>query len=477
MAHNSHILVVDPDRAVGGILKEWFQHLDYKFSFVESGDKAVDLIETIDFDVVLTENRIPAMSGIDLVKETARKRPGLPVVIIAGKYDSRTAIEVVKAGAFEFLPKPLEQGEALRAVEEAIQASRNAARPVRIGTGSPEEMSTRPVETLVGNSRTMLQVYKDLGRLSATPITVLIHGETGTGKELVARALYQHGHRSHRPFITVNCAAIPENLLESELFGHEKGAFTGAYTTRVGKFEQAHNATLFLDEIGDLDLSLQSKLLRVLQEKRFHRVGGADEILVDVRMIAATHRDLPTMIAEGTFREDLYYRLNVASIVLPPLREREGDIPLLARYFLKSFCRESGLPEAGMTLAAEERLKTGYWPGNVRQLQNVIRKAALNARGYSIDEGNVTALMKDQISLSAARTEILDEMREILSESEGDAHRAFLESFEARFLSEAMNSTGGNLSKAAQMLGISRYTLREKLKKYGSLTGPGGREC
>lgn len=464
MAEGGKILVVDPDRLTGAALMEWFKQTDHRISVVDSGTKAISLIESSDFDVVLSEFCLEGLGGFDLVRQMAQTRPNLPVVVIAGRYDSRTAIEVVKAGAYDFLPKPLEQSEVCRVLEEAIQSSRSAANPVNIGaeSASPDDSGS---DAMVGRSRAMVEVYKTLGRLSSTPVTVLILGETGTGKELVARALYQYGHRSHRPFITVNCAAIPENLLESELFGHEKGAFTGAVTTRAGKFEQAHNATLFLDEIGDMDLNLQSKLLRVLQEKRFQRVGGSAEISVDVRIIAATHRDLTAMVAEGTFREDLYYRLNVAQIELPPLRERDGDISILARYFLERFCAETSLPNMGITLSALERLEKGFWPGNVRQLQNVIRKAALNARGYSIDEANINHLMKEQnrpVSVS-----FFEESALILEQHPGDAHSAFLEKFESKFFEAAMNQTDNNLSKAAELLGISRFTLREKLKAYG----------
>ena len=463
MKQDANILVVDSDWSTGEMLKKWFRHFDHRFSFAESGSKAIELIENKNFDIVLTEFRLAGMGGLDLIKEAALKRPGLPVIIITGNYDSRTAIEVVKAGAFDFVPKPLDEKEIHRAIEEAIQSSRNSANRVQIGSPVSNQDDS---ESMVGQSRAMLDVYKSLGRLSATPVTVLIQGETGTGKELVARALFQHGHRSHKPFITVNCAAIPENLLESELFGHEKGAFTGAITTRVGKFEQANNATLFLDEIGDMDLSLQAKLLRVLQEKRFQRVGGSEEILVDVRIIAATHHDLDEMIAAKSFREDLYYRLNVARVDLPPLRKRDGDISLLARYFLERFCRDSGLPDMGLTLAAFERLETGSWPGNVRQLQNVIRKAALNARGFAIDEANVAALMQDQKQAQDS-PRLEEDLHSILEQSSGNAHRVFLEQYESQLFAAAMKHTGSNLSKAAETLGISRYTLREKLKAYG----------
>ncbi len=467
MKEGGKILVVDPDRFTGETLKDWFKNTGHRFLFVDTGKKALELIESTEFEVVLSEFNLPGLSGFDLVRQVALNRPHLPVVIITAKYDSRTAIEVVRAGAYDFLTKPLEKTEVHRTLEEAIQSSRSAANLVTIGSEKGLGDSFHTADSLMGESRAMMDVYKALGRLSATPVTVLIEGETGTGKELIARALFQYGHRSHRPFITVNCAAIPENLLESELFGHEKGAFTGAVTTRVGKFEQAHNATLFLDEIGDMDLSLQAKMLRVLQEKRFYRVGGTTEILVDVRIIAATHRDLQSMVAAGTFREDLYYRLNVAQIFLPPLRERIGDIPILARYFLERYSRETGFPMVGISESALKKLEEGSWPGNVRQLQNVIRKAILNARGYSIDEANIELLMRDQ---SRPVESSFDEaLKSIFTNHPGDAHRAFLEKYESQLFKAAMKLTGNNLSKASELLGLSRFTLREKLKTYDAV--------
>jgi transcriptional regulator with GAF, ATPase, and Fis domain len=322
----------------------------------------------------------------------------------------------------------------------------------------------------------MLDVYKTLGRVSATPVTVLIRGETGTGKELVARAIYQHGHRAHKPFITINCAAIPENLLESELFGHEKGSFTGAVATRVGRFEQANGATLFLDEIGDLNHSLQAKLLRVLQEKRFQRVGGSEEIQVDVRIIAATHRSLEKMIAEGHFREDLFYRLNVAALKLPPLRDRIGDIQLLTGFFLKRFSEELAVPPTAMTRGAVSRLESSRLPGNVRQLQNIVRKALLRSRGYAIDRETIDDLLSeteptDQDPKEAGSVE--QYCRQLVSDAADNllknVHQIAVEKIEAHLIEAALDRSEGNISKASKWLGLSRLTLREKARRYAIL--------
>lgn len=335
------------------------------------------------------------------------------------------------------------------------------------GTAKTLRKQLEHTSELVGVSDAMNQLRATIDLIAQSDATALVRGESGVGKELVARAVHYRSKRSDGPLVCMNCAALSETLLESELFGHEKGAFTGAVTTRVGKFEQAHNATLFLDEIGDMDLALQAKLLRILQEKRFQRVGGSEEITVDVRIIAATHRDLKQMVSEKTFREDLYYRLNVAQLCLPPLRDRKGDIAILSQYFLERFCAESDLAFSGISVAALDRLERGLWPGNVRQLQNVIRKAALNARGYPIDEANVRSLMEEQNSVGKESGNSKDIIAELISENKGSAHKAFLEKFEAILFSETLKQTDGNLSKAAENLGISRFTLREKLKQYG----------
>ncbi|MEO0416757.1 MAG: sigma-54 dependent transcriptional regulator, partial [Verrucomicrobiota bacterium] len=434
-----------------------FENSDTRILSVADGDQGRECIESEEFDAVIAEFRLEGMGGLPLVKETKSIRPNLPVIIVAGTFDSRTAIEVVKAGAFDFLPKPLDTSDLRRSITDAVECSRRSKEAVVIDP-TPAQADTNGV--LIGKSRSMLRVYTDLGRLSPTPVTVLITGETGTGKELIATALYQHGHRSHKPLITLNCAAIPENLLESELFGHEKGAFTGATHTRVGKFEQAHDATLFLDEIGDLDLSLQSKLLRVLQEKRFQRVGGSSEISVDVRIIAATHRDLKAMVEEGTFREDLFYRLNVGRIELPALRERKGDVKLLVQYFLQRFTSEFDVEAIGVTPEALDLLEEYQWPGNVRQLQNIIRKAALSARGYGIDAALVKSLLDreaqpgdtssshESLALSSLIKESLDQA--------GDAHAEFIQRIEPIFLKQALTSSKGNLSEMSRVLGLSR---------------------
>ncbi len=466
------LLVVDADAETVRAASEAFQDMDLRLVTVPDAEAAVEELEGRGFDAILCDLSGESFKGFEWLKSLRRSHPLLPFIGMARAAGSGSAIEAVKAGAFDFLAKPLDPAEVRRVVREAIDCSRKGSEPVAI---DPRNELAEESDTLVGNSRAMLDVYKALGRLSPTPVTVLIRGETGTGKELVARALYQHGHRAHRPFVTVNCAAIPENLLESELFGHERGAFTGATATRIGKFEQANNATLFLDEIGDLDLDLQAKLLRVLQEKRFQRVGGNEEIAVDVRIIAATHRPLERMIAEGRFREDLFYRLNVATIKLPPLRDRTGDIPLLAHFFLRRLARELGLPPVAMERGAIACLESARLPGNVRQLQNLVRKALLRSRGYPIDRTLVEELLREtdggEAEAGAGRDPLREWCARLIDEAAAPggttAHRRAVEALEEALVGEALRKSGGNISRAADWLGLSRLTVREKIKKHG----------
>jgi DNA-binding NtrC family response regulator len=465
------VLVVDSDAATASTARDAFVDSDVRFVAVPDAEAASGELMHRTFDAVVCDLPGEGFNGFEWLKSLLRTHPLLPVIGVARGAGSRSAIEAVKAGAFDFLTKPLDPAEVRRAVREAIECSRKGSETVAI---DPRNELAEESDTLVGNSRAMLDVYKALGRLSPTPVTVLIRGETGTGKELVARALYQHGHRAHRPFVTVNCAAIPENLLESELFGHERGAFTGATATRIGKFEQANNATLFLDEIGDLNHALQAKLLRVLQEKRFQRVGGNEEISVDVRIIAATHRPLERMIAEGQFREDLFYRLNVATIKLPPLRDRTGDIPLLAHFFLKRLSRELGLPPVTMARGALSCLESARLPGNVRQLQNLVRKALLRSRGYPIDRPLVEELLRETDGggeFSASADPLREWCGRLLDEAaasgKGEAHRLAVEALEGTLLDEALRRSGGNISRTAEWLGLSRLTVREKMKRQG----------
>jgi DNA-binding NtrC family response regulator len=360
--------------------------------------------------------------------------------------------------------------EMLDLVAKAVESSRLMTEPVEIGGGDTGR------EAIIGNSRIMQQIYKEIGRIAAKPVTVLIRGETGTGKELIARAIYQHSDRIGEAFVAVNCAAIPETLLESELFGHERGAFTGADTRRIGRFEQADRGTIFLDEIGDMSLSTQAKLLRVLQERYIQRLGGKENIPINVRVIAATHRDLEIAIAEKTFREDLFYRLNVVSVQLPPLRQRVEDIPALVRYFLHKYGSELGAQEASIQPDALEFLSEQPWPGNIRELENVVRQAMLLARRYTITLEHIRQVMakvthiadRDDGSMSAWIGELLAKAKR------GELDRVYgkvFEGMERELFTQAIQLAHGNQAKAARWLGISRLTMREKLTAFGLRPG------
>ncbi len=473
MARTPEILLIDSDpetaKAAGTALRD----ADVRLTAVDRFDTAEEELHHQSFlaAIVSLDLEEADQSGFDFLQAIRRDFPNVALIAVSEARESTLAIEAVKAGAFDFLPKPIHASELAKSVREAVECARNSREPVAI---DPRNELNDGADSLVGSSRAMLEVYKALGRLSPTPVPVLIRGETGTGKELVARALFQHGHRAHRPFVTVNCAAIPENLLESELFGHEKGSFTGAVTTRIGKFEQANGASLFLDEIGDLDHSLQAKLLRVLQEKRFQRVGGSEEISVDVRIIAATHRPLEKMISRGEFREDLFYRLNVATIKLPPLRDRTGDVPLLSQFFLRRYCEELGIAPVSMTRDAVSQLESAQLPGNVRQLQNIIRKALLRSRGYAIDRTMISELLveTEPPDGNAHQAESLDSfclqlVHEAAEGRQENVHQVAVEEMESTLIRAALQRSEGNISQASKWLGLSRLTVREKAKKYG----------
>lgn len=473
---NGAIVIVADANAPAG--QPWIADLEaqgYRVLAETSGAGVLARVEA-GGQVVITGSHLQDMDGLQLIARLNRSHPRTPIIMVTDEGSSQIAIEAIKRGAEDILSEPVDPGELMGVVDEALEAAGRMFRPVEIAPVYAEQ------DTLIGRSRAMRRVYKELGRISATPLTVLIRGETGTGKELIARAIYQHGHRAHKPFVAVNCAAIPEHLLESELFGHERGAFTGAVATRIGRFEQAHNATLFLDEIGDMNLSLQSKLLRVLQEKQIRRVGGREEIPVDARVIAATHQPLEEMMRRGSFREDLFYRLNVASISIPPLRERPGDVPLLVEHFLASFGRELSLEVPRITEDALAYLTARPWPGNIRQLQNVLRKALLRRRRFAVDKKTVMTVLEEAEAMAShamsADEALQVRAREVLGKvASGDldgAYGVYMGQAERALLEEAMRLSGGNQAKAARWLGISRLTLREKLRGYALHPRPRG---
>jgi two-component system nitrogen regulation response regulator GlnG len=417
-------------------------------------------------DAIILDINLAGESGLDTFRTIHELDPKVPVIFITGHGTADTAIEAMRLGAFEYLLKPLELDQLTDLVDRAFEISRLMRVPATI----PDEGGVAgPSDALVGNSPAMQAVYKAIGRVAPQDVTVLVLGESGTGKELVARALYSYSKRADKPFLAINCAAIPETLLESELFGHEKGAFTGADRRRIGKFEQANGGTLFLDEIGDMTPLTQAKVLRVLQGQEFERVGGSQPVRADVRVIAATHRDLEKMVAEGTFRGDLYYRLNVFTIRIPALRERGDDLPLLADHFVRRFGRELGKDVRGVSPEAMDVLRKYPWPGNVRELQSVIKQALLGTTGPVVlpeflpatvrradggangfDFGDLTGYVEGQ--LQAGTTRLYADYQALV-----DRH----------VLGLVLRHTDGNLSQASRLLGITRATLRTKLSALG----------
>lgn len=468
-AKPAKILLIEDDTRAAVSLEKLLASEGYAVTVSHRGDEGITRAQSEPFDLVITDLRLPGLDGLELVRGLHTAKPRLPIVLMTAFGTTETVIEATKRGAFEYLIKPFEMESLLQITAKAVAGARLMSEPVDFGeTGATGE-------AIVGQSRVMQEVCKEIGRVAAKSVTVLIRGETGTGKELVARAIYQHSARADKPFIAVNCAAIPETLLESELFGHERGAFTGADNRRIGRFEQADGGTLFLDEIGDLTGFTQAKLLRVLQERCIQRVGGRETIPVDVRVIAATHRNLEEAIREKQFREDLFYRLSAFVIQLPPLRDRLEDMPELVTYFLRRFARELELNSAAIQPEAAAWLQQLPWPGNVRQLANVIRQALLLARGFPVTVDTLKAVTAkttgeaaDQ-SLAAFVDEFLDAARRGML---ADAHGAVIEAVERQLFTRAIEMAQGNQAKAARWLNVSRQTMREKLTHFG-LRDPG----
>ncbi|MFO1477160.1 MAG: sigma-54 dependent transcriptional regulator [Verrucomicrobiota bacterium] len=467
-----HILIIEDDPAILMTLRRVLTEEGHHVTAETRGDAGLELAASRDFDLVLSDMKLPGLDGLDLVRELHRRKPRLPIVLMTAHGTSDTAIQATQSGAIDYLLKPFEMPELIQLVSRSIAASRLMSKPVDLGESTPNR------DALVGTSRAMQNIYKEIGRIASKPVNVLIRGETGTGKELIARAVYQHSDRVRSPFVAINCAAIPETLLESELFGHERGAFTGAEFRRIGRFEQADHGTIFLDEIGDMKPGTQVKLLRVLQEKTLHRLGGKETIPVDVRVIAATHQDLETAMQHRTFREDLYYRLSVVVLTLPPLRERKEDIPDLVNYFLRKFGMEFEEDSPSIHPDALAFLQMQTWPGNVRELENTIRKALLLARGYTISIDHLRAtLLPAAPPASTSQASLREKADELLAAAQRgevqDAHARLLEEAEREIFRRAIELARGNQAKAARWLGVSRLTMREKLIRFGLHPGRG----
>ncbi len=460
------ILLVEDDASIASALKKELQAEGHEVAVAVRGDEGLALALEQPYDVVITDLKMPGLSGLELIQRLHASKPKLPIIMITAFSTTETAIEATKQGAYDYLPKPFDMGEMLHLVAQSVASSRLMSEPLELGTAE----SAQPA--IVGSCRAMQAIYKEIGRVAATSVTVLIRGETGTGKELVARAIYHHSDRAAQPFIAVNCAAIPETLLESELFGHERGSFTGAHARRIGRFEQANRGTIFLDEIGDLTPGTQVKLFRVLQEKCLQRVGGNEKIPVDVRVLAATHRDLEQAMKERVFREDLFYRLSSVTIALPPLRERREDIPDLVKYALQRAGTEVGVPSPSILPEVIDFLKAQPWPGNVRELENVVRHALLLARAYPVNlEHAQQAYARVQRPLPGSEQTIAAYMTELLNRARKgelpDARARMIEEMERELFTRAIELAKGNQARAARWLGVSRTTMREKLLHFG----------
>jgi two-component system nitrogen regulation response regulator GlnG len=454
-------LLVEDDGAIATVITAALEEEGFEVARSDSVAGRDRLLAERPFDVMLTDVVLTDGDGIETLGAVQRAHPAMPIIILSAQNTLDTAVRATGTGAFEYFPKPFDLDELVRAARQAAgRADGRETQQAEAGDGLP----------LIGRSPPMQDVYRMITRVLGNDLSVLILGESGTGKELVAEAIHQLGHRKAGPFVAVNTAAIPRELIESELFGHEKGAFTGAVARSIGKFEQAHGGTLFLDEIGDMPAEAQTRLLRALQSARIRRVGGREEIAVDVRIIAATNRDLGPMIAEGTFREDLFYRLNVVPIRLPPLRERAGDVEPLARHFLRQAASE-GLPSRRLDPEAVELLARQPWRGNVRELKNLVYRAALLAREETIDAAGIAGLLEQApIAESGAPVDLAAALRcwfDAEQPADGTLYHAALAAFERPLFEFALRRTGGNQLRAAHLLGINRNTLRKRLSELG----------
>ena len=461
------VLIIDDDPQLRISFEKLLLQEGYDVVSASSGETGLEVVRDQTPDLVITDIRLPGMNGLEAFKAVREMQPKLPVIVMTAYGTTEMAIEATKLGAFDYVLKPFEVPEMLELIRQALETGRLMRNRVRLDE-SPESTAQ---EALVGRSAPMQELYKAIGRAAPTDATVLVRGESGTGKELVARALYQHSQRAAQPFLVINCVAIPETLLESELFGYEKGAFTGAVHRRIGKIEQATGGTLFLDEIGDMPMSIQAKILRMLQEKSIERLGGRQTIPVDVRIIAATNRNLEAAIEEGRFREDLYYRLNVVTLQLPPLRERPGDVRLLAEYFLNRFSRHMGRPNPGVTTEAMALLEDYPWPGNVRELANVMEKCVIFSRGRPIGREDVSDQVTGGGHALGQPPEVPEDTlrlwaRQALLAGGENVLGELTDQVSGLIIAEALTLTGGNRTRAAEMLGLSRPTLLARMEKH-----------
>ncbi len=457
------VWVIDDDQSIRWVLEKAFQKSKFNVSCFADAESALSAMTSAQPDVLITDIRMPGMGGMALLDILGEDQPELPVIIMTAHSDLDSAVSAYHGGAFEYLPKPFDVQEA---VDLVIRASRRVA-----AIADETEDSVAATTGIIGGAPAMQEVFRAIGRLARSNVTVLINGESGVGKELVAHALHQHSPRVEQPFVALNMAAIPKDLMESELFGHEKGAFTGAQSRRIGRFEEANGGTLFLDEIGDMPADTQTRLLRVLADSTFHRLGGSSLVSVDVRIIAATHQDLEQRVAEGTFREDLYHRLNVIKIHIPALRERREDIGLLMQHFLQKAARELETDSKQLLPDALTALQNFDWPGNVRQLENVARWLTVMASGHEVHEADLPPEVLQHHSEDDHggdwETLLLEWARARFQQQHAGLLDEALPIFEKIMIAAALESSGGKKQEAARLLGWGRNTLTRKIKELG----------
>lgn len=453
------VLVVDDDPTFVALVESWLEEESYTFSYAKDGQECLAALTKSLPDAMLLDLQLPGMGGLEVLDLVERIQPNVPVLVITSDDHVETVVSAMQMGAHDYLVKPIRREKLLATLRNAVEQRQMSLRIARL----EREVRGGRYPGILGRSKVMESLFYQLDRVASSLITVLISGESGVGKELVARALHDHSPHHAGPFVALNCAAVPENLLESELFGHERGAFTGAAKRKRGLVEQAHGGTLLLDEVAELTPALQAKLLRVLQEKSYRRVGGEAVLKSDFRLLAATHRDLREQARQGRFREDLYFRLAVFELAVPPLRERDGDIPLLARKFIEEFATKPSEQGLGVSREAWELLLAHTWPGNVRELQSAIQRALLLVSGETITPNDLPPTLSAGRAL--ATNFKLEPVRN--SQEEGKSGVQSLEEIERRAIEEALARTNGNLTDVVRQLGIGRTTLYRKLKKYG----------
>jgi two-component system, NtrC family, nitrogen regulation response regulator GlnG len=460
MARPDSVWIIDDDRSIRWVLQKALEQAELSVEAFESASEVSDMLDRAQPQVVITDIRMPGLSGLDLLTLIQERAPQIPVIVMTAFTDLDSAVQSYRGGAFEYLPKPFDVDEAVKLVRRALEHRRRQPQ---------EALKDEPVPEIIGAAPAMQEVFRAVGRLSTSNLNVLINGESGTGKELVARALHTHSPRAQKPFIAINIAAVPSELLESELFGHERGAFTGATMQRRGRFEQANGGTLFLDEIGDMPTELQTRLLRVLSDGKFYRVGGHEQISTDVRIIAATNQNLEDRVRQGKFREDLFHRLNVIRVHLPALRERREDIPTLATHFLKRSASELNVEVKRLAPETAEYMTRLLWPGNVRQLENTCHWLTVMAPGPII---RIEDLPPELRADGVARDDDWESSLKYLVEQrllrgQGRIYRDISTSFERILIEAALKHTGGRKQEAAKKLGWGRNTLTRKLKELG----------